>query len=433
MLSGSRRRQSALFLVVAACVISFGCGGAVSADAPTSPALPALSLSASSLTFTDQVVNTTSGAQVLTVRNTGTATLSISGVRVTGDYAQTNNCGTSLAANASCTINVTFTPTATGTRTGTLTVTDNASGSPHSVALTGNGASATAPAVSLTPSSLTYASQVVNTTSTAQVVTLKNTGTASLTISGIAVTGDYKQTNNCGTSLAANASCTINVTFTPTATGTRTGTLTVTDNASGSPHKVTLSGTGITPGQLAASPTSLSFGNVTVGQSGTQTVTLSNSGGASLTISSASTSGPGFSISGLTLPMTLAAGKSLTFSVAFQPSNDGTATGSVTLSATGTVTTVVISLSGTAVAPVAHSVDLSWDASTSTVVGYNVYRGTQTGGPYVQINSTLQSDRVFTDSNVQAGQKYFYVVTSVDANNVESNFSNEAVATVPTP
>ncbi len=145
------------------------------------------------------------------------------------------------ASRRSCTLNVTFTPTATGTRTGAITITDNAAGSPHKLPLTGTGG---VPVVTLTPASLTFASQAVGTTSPAQPATLKNTGSGPLSITSIAVSGDFAQTNNCGSKVNPGASCTLNVTFKPTATGTRSGALTINDDAAGSPHKVLLTGTG---------------------------------------------------------------------------------------------------------------------------------------------------------------------------------------------
>src|SRR5207248_820902 len=142
------------------------------------------------------------------------STVTISSIAVTGtnsaDFAQTNTCGSSLAAGANCAINVTFNPTASGSRTAAVTVTDSASNSPQAASLSGTG---TAPAASFAPASIPFGNQPVNTTSPAQAVTLSNTGYAPLTISSIAVTGtnssDFAQTNNCGSSLAANSSCTI--------------------------------------------------------------------------------------------------------------------------------------------------------------------------------------------------------------------------------
>src|SRR5207245_2246576 len=183
------------------------------------------------------------------------------------------------------------TPAARATTTAPMTITDNASGSPQTASLSGTGvASAT-----LSPTSLTFPSQNVGITSAPQAVTLSNSGSAALSISSIAITGanggDFAQTNNCRSSLAAGRKCTINVTFAPAATGTRTGTFTVTDNASGSPQAATI------PGICAyttafRSPTSLTFPSQNVGTtSAPQAVTLSNSGSAPLSISSIAITG----------------------------------------------------------------------------------------------------------------------------------------------
>src|SRR5207249_2827527 len=166
------------------------------------------------------------------------------------DFAQSNTCGSSVNAGASCTISVTFKPTATGTRTASVAVTDNASGSPQTAALSGSGVSSgtTGPVASLSPTSLAFGNQTVG-TSAAKSITLSNTGTASLSISGYAITGtnsgDFTKTTNCLASLGAGASCIISVTFKPTATGTRTASVAVTDNATGSPQAVALSGSGV--------------------------------------------------------------------------------------------------------------------------------------------------------------------------------------------
>ncbi len=213
------------------------CGGAA----------PTATLSPTSLTFASQNVGSTSAAQTITLTNGGTAALTISSIAPSGDYAQTNTCGASLAASATCTISVTFTPTAAGTRTGTITVTDNAAGSPQTASLTGTG-TAVGPSAALSPTSLTFAAQTIATTSPAKAITLSNSGTAALSITSIAASGDYAQTNNCGTSVAAGGSCSISVTFTPTAVGTRTGAITVTDNAPTTPQSTSLTGTGASAG-----------------------------------------------------------------------------------------------------------------------------------------------------------------------------------------
>ena len=206
---------------------------------------PMVSLSPTSLTFGYQQISTTSATQSVTLRNTGNATLGITSIAPSGDFGQTNTCGTSVGAGANCTISVTFTPTATGTRTGAITITDSASGSPQTVSLTGSGATVTAPAVALNPSSVGFGNQAVNTASVTQNVTLTNSGTGTLNVTSIVPSGDYADMTTCGAMLARGATCTISVTFTPTAPGTRTGAITITDDATGSPQTVSLTGTGI--------------------------------------------------------------------------------------------------------------------------------------------------------------------------------------------
>ncbi len=317
-------------------------GTGVSAIATLSPA---------SLTFANQFVNTTSAAQPVTLTNSGTASLTISSISTSGDFSQTNNCGTSLAAGGSCTLNVSFTPTTTGTRVGTLTVADNAAnGSPQTVSFSGTGV---APLAALSPTSLTFANQTVSTTSATQPVKLTNSGTASLTISSISISGDFSQANNCGASLAAGASCTVNIAFTPTTTGTRTGALTIADNASnGSPQTVSLSGAGVSA-IAALSPASLTFASQFVNTtSASQPVNLTNSGTASLTISSISTSGD-FSQTN-NCGTSLAAGGSCILNISFTPTTTGTRVGTLTIAdnaANGSPQTV--SFSGTGVAPLA--------------------------------------------------------------------------------
>jgi hypothetical protein len=205
---------------------------------------PIVSLTPASLTFSKTVINTTSPAKSVTVSNTGTAVLNISSIATSGDFAlatSTKPCGSTLAAGISCIVKVTFTPTQLGTRTGNLTIKDDATNSPQNVPLTGTGA---LPAT-LTPTSATFASQTVGTTSAAKVFTLTNNQTLALNNIASSITGDFKTlSTTCTTSLAAKTHCTISVVFKPTATGTRTGTLSVSDSANNSPQKSSLTGTG---------------------------------------------------------------------------------------------------------------------------------------------------------------------------------------------
>jgi hypothetical protein len=230
-------------------------GGLNGAGAP-----PAVTLSAASISFANQVVNTSSGAQTFTITNTGGSALTIGSIAMTGanqaDFAQTNNCPISpntIAANGTCTVSVTFTPQGTSPFTAAVTITDNTANSPQSVSLSGTGV--TPPAVTLSAASISFANQVVNTSSGAQTFTITNTGGSALTISSIAVTGanqaDFAQTNNCPISpntIAENGACTVSVSFTPQGTSAFAAAVTITDNAANSPQSVSLSGAGVAPG-----------------------------------------------------------------------------------------------------------------------------------------------------------------------------------------
>jgi hypothetical protein len=255
--------------------------------------VPVLSPSAPSLSFGNQIQNETSAPQALTLTNAGTGALAIRGISVTGDFSidasgTTCNLGASLAAGGTCMLSLTFTPTAMGTRAGTLTITDNAPDSPQSVALTGTGAG---PVAGLSPASLTFAGQMVGSTSSAQTVTLANTGNAALAITSIAASGDFAATNTCGSSVAAGANCTISVTFHPTAGGSESGTLTITDNAPGSPHTVSLAGTGEDFSLWIGSGSSTTA-TVTAGQTATYSLNMTGLGGMSQTINFSCTGAP---------------------------------------------------------------------------------------------------------------------------------------------
>jgi hypothetical protein len=233
---------------------------------------PSLTTAPGLLEFPAQAVGVASQPQTLLLRNMGSASLSIASITTTGDFSETNDCATSVPAAGSCTLSVTFTPTSIGTRNGAIVIEDDAAGSPHRITLSGtaNGAS-----VTLSPATVTFASQQIGTTSAAQTVTLTNNGNAMLTITSMQVIGDYAQTNNCTGSLAGGAACTINVTFTPTVAGARNGALTIADNATSSPQSVNLTAVG-SDFTLGSSPTSTS---VKAGSTASYGLTISPQGG----------------------------------------------------------------------------------------------------------------------------------------------------------
>ena len=184
---------------------------------------------------------------------------------------------------------------------------------------------------------------------------------------------------------------------------------------------------------LAATPSSVGFGSLALNTTSNQTVQVTNTGGTAITITQDSVAGTGFS-AGITTPLSLNAGQSVNVPVVFTPTAAGTVNGRLSFASNGT-TELSVALSGTGLAPLAHSVDIVWDASTSpTLQGYSVYRSSVTGGPYTKISPTLSaSTLLFTDTSPVSGQKYFYVVTALDTGGAESAASVEVAVSIPTP
>ncbi|HWY22227.1 MAG TPA: FG-GAP-like repeat-containing protein [Candidatus Acidoferrum sp.] len=308
----------------------------------------AVQVSTSSLTFAGQLVGTSSPSQIVIVTSSGAGAVTFSKFSTSGDFTQTNNCPATLNPSASCTVFVTFTPTATGTRSGSLVISDNAPGGSQTVSLTGTG---TAPAVALSPTSLTFATQLIGTISHAKTVTLTNTGTAALTVNSLTFSGanpsSFSQTNGCGSSVAAGAKCSISVSFKPSTINTLTATLNVNDNAAGSPQTVSLSGTGT---EVKLSLASINFGSVTVGtKSAVKTVTLTNVSENTVSVTSISLTGTNasdFSETN-TCGSSVQGGKSCTVSLTFTPSAKGTRTASLSVADNGGGSPQTVSLSGT--------------------------------------------------------------------------------------
>jgi len=259
-----------------------------------------------------------------------------------------------------------------------------------------------------------------------------NTGGSNVTVAQATAAGTGFSISglNLPLTLAAGQSVTFSATFTPLSGGSAAGSVSVSSDALNATLMIALAGTGTAQGQLTVTPTGADFGSVTVGTSKSQTGTLTASV-SSVAVSSASLTSSEFSISGITLPLTIAAGKSVPFTLTFIPQTSGSAsaTGSFTSNASNVAAE---SLTGTGTAPPQHSVDLTWNEA-STVVGYNVYRGNQSSGPYTKVNSMLYASTTYTDSSIQAGQTYYYVTTAVDSSGAESGYSSEVRALVPSP
>jgi hypothetical protein len=303
-----------------------------------------------SLSFGSQVVGTTSAPQTVTLTNNLSTTLTISNIGFTGadsgDFAQTNNCGTSVNAGSSCTINVTFDPVASGSRTATLSVTDSAGNSPQTVSVSGTGVIA----VTLSTTSLSFGTVLVGSKSTATPVTLTNNQSVSLNNIGISVSGaGFSQVNTCGTSIAAGAQCTITVTFAPKASGAVTGTVTISDSANNSPQTISLKASGVLP--VALTPATLAFGTQKVGTtSAAKTETVANNQKVTLTINSISTTGADagdFTQTGTTCGSTLAAGAKCTITLTFTPAAKGARSATLQLSDNATTSPQTAKLTGT--------------------------------------------------------------------------------------
>jgi hypothetical protein len=345
------------------------------------------SVSPSNVNFGNQLVGTTSSAQTVTVTNTGTTSVTITSVTAPSPFSAGTACNSKkLAPNATCSFNVTFKPTAPGLATGTLTVAFAAPIASQSVSLSGTGIE---PIATVSATSLSFGNEQVGTTSTAQPVTLSNTGNASLRVNGISINGtnpgNFAQTNTCGpfpATLAINASCTITVTFTPNTTGTRSADLAINVAKPATNQSVALSGVGVAQ-SASLNPTTLSFGNQAVGTtSAAQVVTLSNTGIGPLSISSIGIGGmnPGSFAQTNTCGNTLAVNGSCPISVTFKPTSTGSKSAVLQVhDAAGTQTT---SLSGTGTTSGGVPPAFTSASSTTFAVGVSgSFTVTATGTP----------------------------------------------------
>ena len=325
-------------------------------------------VSPASLNFGSQGVGTTSAAQTITISNPSNVSFDIASLAASANFSQTNTCGASLAPGASCAASVAFTPAAAALETGSITVTDGAKVSPLVIPLSGTGVSG--PFLALDPTQVNFVPQTIGTSSTAAAIMLVNTGNTSLSITGIAITGaessDFAQTNNCGSSLAAAGSCTVNVKFAPTAGGSRTARIAVSDTAPGSPQSANLAGSGIGP---AASLTAnaLSFSAQATGTtSAAQMVTLTNIGDQALTFTRIAASGDFGETN--TCNASLAAGSSCEISVTFTPTGISNRAGSVTFADNAAGSPQTVALSGAGVAAPNFSVGAASGSSTSQTI-----------------------------------------------------------------
>src|SRR5271168_3335599 len=413
----------------------------IASNAPGSPATIALSgtgiqgqlgASPSSVNFGSVAVGS-NGTQSITLTNSGAASVTISQATASGTGLSISGLSTplTLGAGLSTTFSAQFAPTSAGAASGSISIVSNAPNSPLTIPLSGTG---TQPQLAATPTTAAFGN-VTTGTNNSQTVILTNGGSATVTISSVTVTGAGFSTTGITAPLtiAAGKTATFNAVFGPSAAGSVTGSITLVSNAPNSPLTISLSGTGVAATRvLGLSSSTLSFGNLNVGSNSSLTTTLTNNGNSNVTISVVTVSGAGFSASGVTSGETLTPNQSVTVTAQFAPTTAGLVSGSVSIASNATNSPATITVSGTGVAATPHTVALTWTASTSTVSGYNVYRGTTPSGPYpTKLNPSLVTLVDFTDSTVTNGTTYYYVVTSVDSSEVESVDSNQATAIIP--
>jgi hypothetical protein len=372
-----------------------------------------------------KVVSGQADIMSVSLTNNGSSSVTVSSVTNAPPFTVSSPAlPLTLAAGQSAQVEITFAPTAVGFTVETIEFASNASNSTLDVQVRGTGV--TEWSLTPNPSSLSFGNVQTGSSATLPVV-LTNYGTSAITISQEKASGPGFSYNglNLPLNLAPGESFTFSATFTPQAAGLASGALRV-SNPTNTIARIPWTGAGTAAGQLTITPANMSFGNVIDGTSASQPGTLT-AGGTSITISSASNSNPEFSLGGLVFPLTLAAGQSVPFTVIFSPQNTGPVSESLSFSSNATALATA-TLAGTGMPP--YSVGLSWDASTSTVVGYNVYRGGQTGGPYAKVFS-LDPNTSYTDNSVAAGNSYYYVTTAVDSEGEESAYSNQVQAVIP--
>lgn len=320
------------------------------------------------------------------------------------------------------------TPTSSGNFSVSLSATNGGGTGTAKLALSVTSSSAQ---ISASPSSVAFGTVAEGTTNS-QPIILTNSGGSTLTFSQIGVTGaGFGQTGlSTSSTIPAGGRMTFNATFAPTTASTISGSITLTTSGTPSPLTINLAGTGqATSLLLSASPTSLAFGNVMDQGSKQLTTTVKNAGNSNVTISGVSVTGAGLSASGIINGTVLMPGQSVPLTVSFAPTSGGSVSGSVSVASNATNSPAKVTVSGTGM----HSVVLTWDASPTTGVTYNVFRGTASGGEgTTPINASPLLALTYTDATVTPGTGYYYTVEAVDSAG-SSGPSNEAAAKIPSP
>jgi hypothetical protein len=384
-----------------------------------------LTLSPSSLTF--GVVDTGQTETLLTtITNSGADSVTISQISSLNAAFTTSELKLplALAAGQSVDLNVVFSPTAQGWTGGTIKISSNASNSSLQMWVQGTGVGSQA--LTVTPSTVSFGQVALGSSSTVPVV-VTNARAWDITLTGIRMAGAAFSVTSGPTfpiTLAAGQSVNLDATFKPQSPGEVGGSIFV----MGPGMDVPLTGTGTSgASQLTIAPVPLNFGNVQVGSTEIQALTLSASGGA-VTVSSASSNSSEFILQGVSFPFTIPAGQGVSLNVAFTPSGTGAQSGTLIFGSNASNSQATESLDGTGT-NTQYTVNLTWN-STPNVMGYNVYRSTAPNGTYSKINSGLDANTAYTDNSVSSGSTYYYSATSVNSSGQESKRSTPPVQAV---
>ena len=400
-----------------------------SIDYTYSAELLKLSVSSANLAFGHVGVNSPA-IQPITLSSTGTVPLTIKAVTLTGTGYTVSGATFPVTLNPgqTATLSVHFNPTTVGAASGQLTISSNSSTESTTViGLSGTGEMVLATELSALSCGST---------------SMTGSGTDSCTVTLTAGAPSFGFSVSLSSS---NTAVSVPATVTVPANAS-SGVFTATVSSVGTAQAATLTASALSVSKtlalqlnaavptLTINATSVAFGDVVLNTPSTQSVTLSSTGTASVTVNSVVVTGTGFTVPGAGFPATLTPGQTVTLSVQFDPTVIGAATGLLTVTSnSSTGSTAVIALSGTGEAA-SYSVDLSWDAPISSpdpVAGYNIYRSTGSSSTYQLLNSTVDSLLTFVDSTVQNGLVYVYMVESVDASGVESVPSNTFSLSIP--
>lgn len=371
-----------------------------------------------------------------TLKNSGTSTITVSGDTLTGSgYSVTGlNLPKTLNAGQMIAFTIEFSPAKTGAMTGSLRVLSNAANGTVSVPLYGDGVTSQALGyATASPLTAQFGNVPVGTENT-EIIDVKNTGATSFSITNVTANGTGFLVSGISTpmSIAPGNSTRFTVGFLPKSAGSASGSVNIKSTASDSQLTVVLSGTGVgSSRQLTLTPANIAFGTVNVSGAATQQITLKNTGNSDIAISGDTVQGSGLHLTGVANGTSLTPGQTASMSVEFAPTAAGSVTGSVTVTSNATDATITVPVTGTGVAAT-HAVDLQWQASSSSgVVGYDVYRSTVSGGSYSKLTGSPVAGTSYSDTNVNSGVEYFYVVTAVSSGGTESSFSNQVATTIP--